>query len=253
MNDETLLDSAVPNSKQQQVKTESRNVNNTPKAATQNSNKEGSNSDSMKKVVGASGLGAAAGIAVGLITPLQVFPEQVEIEDVLPNDAETAAHTSDSELSVATTVDDSMSFSQAFAAARHELGAGGVFMWHGHTYGTYYANEWNAMSDDAKEQYWANVNHTTAHINDNLGNDLVNNENQIHDNSSNDDILLNPDGSITINESDIVDVIDIDGDGVDDAVVVDVNQNGVADLLIDSTGDGYCDTLLVDVGAGSVH
>lgn len=53
---------------------------------------------------------------------------------------------SDGDLTIATAVKDDMSFAQAFAAARAEVGAGGAFEWHGNVYSTYYANEWNAMS-----------------------------------------------------------------------------------------------------------
>ncbi len=38
-------------------------------------------------------------------------------------------------------VNDSMSFDEAFASARGELGAGGVFEWRGQLYGTFYATE----------------------------------------------------------------------------------------------------------------
>jgi len=72
----------------------------------------------------------------------------------------------DDYMAVASGVDDSMSFSQAFAAARTEVGPGGLFTWHGNTYGTYYADEWNNMSAEEKEQYWADVHHTTEHLND---------------------------------------------------------------------------------------
>ncbi len=51
------------------------------------------------------------------------------------------------------TVDDSMSFSQAFAAAREQVGAGGVFTWHGNIFNTYTAAEWKAMSNDDKHQF----------------------------------------------------------------------------------------------------
>ena len=44
-------------------------------------------------------------------------------------------------------VSDNMSFTEAFNAARAEVGPGGVFTWHGGIYGTYSADEWNAMSD----------------------------------------------------------------------------------------------------------
>ena len=50
-------------------------------------------------------------------------------------------------------VSDSMSFSEAFAAARAEVGSGGVFYWHGGVYGTYYANEWDAMTAEDKQEF----------------------------------------------------------------------------------------------------
>lgn len=55
--------------------------------------------------------------------------------------------------SVATGVTDEMSFSEAFASARAELGAGGYFVWHGNVYGTYYANEWNSMSEAEQNHF----------------------------------------------------------------------------------------------------
>ena len=50
-------------------------------------------------------------------------------------------------------VNDEMSFSQAFAAARADVGAGGAFEWRGQIYGTYYADEWESMSDDEKDAF----------------------------------------------------------------------------------------------------
>ena len=51
------------------------------------------------------------------------------------------------------TVDDSMSFSQAFEAARAQVGAGGVFTWHGNIFNTYTADEWKALSNDDKRLF----------------------------------------------------------------------------------------------------
>jgi len=67
-------------------------------------------------------------------------------------------------------VSDSMSFSQAFAAARAEVGPGGVFAWHGGIYGTYYETEWDAMSDEQKLAYAESVHPevTPQHIRTNL-------------------------------------------------------------------------------------
>lgn len=48
---------------------------------------------------------------------------------------------------------DNMSFREAFDAARAELGAGGVFRWHGNIYNTYTAEEWNAMKAEEQDQF----------------------------------------------------------------------------------------------------
>lgn len=60
---------------------------------------------------------------------------------------------------VASGVNDNMSFNEAFAAARSEVGAGGCFVWHGNVYGTYYASEWNAMSSAQRDEF---VSQTTG-------------------------------------------------------------------------------------------
>ena len=59
----------------------------------------------------------------------------------------------DSDMSLATNVSDDMSFSQAFASARAEVGSGGAFEWHGKIYSTYYAEEWDSMSAADKAEY----------------------------------------------------------------------------------------------------
>ena len=50
-------------------------------------------------------------------------------------------------------VSDDMTFGEAFAAARAEVGPGGVFHWHGGIFNTYYAEERNAMSDEQKHDF----------------------------------------------------------------------------------------------------
>lgn len=60
-------------------------------------------------------------------------------------------------------VNDEMTFSEAFAAARAEVGPGGVFEWHGQLYGTYYAAEWDHMSQDEKDAYRHSVSGAHHH------------------------------------------------------------------------------------------
>jgi len=60
-----------------------------------------------------------------------------------------------SEILEAHSVTDDMSFSEAFAAARAEVGPGGAFVWHGQVYGTYRGDdpEWQEMSDEARTEH----------------------------------------------------------------------------------------------------
>lgn len=57
------------------------------------------------------------------------------------------------EAPIATLVNDNMAFGEAFAAARNETGQGGVFMWKGELYNTYYTEEWDAMTPEQKTQF----------------------------------------------------------------------------------------------------
>lgn len=57
-------------------------------------------------------------------------------------------------------VDDEMSFSDAFAVAREEVGSGGVFQWQGKLYSTFTKQEWESMDAEDKVAYQDSVNNT---------------------------------------------------------------------------------------------
>lgn len=57
------------------------------------------------------------------------------------------------DIEIAESPNDEMSFNEAFAVARKEVGPNGVFEWRGNVYGTYYSEEWDNLSDDYKEQF----------------------------------------------------------------------------------------------------
>ena len=165
------------------------------------------------------------------------------------------------DIQVAEGVEDSMSFSQAFAAARAEVGPGGAFEWHGNVYGTYTAEEWNAMSPAEKAEFnghfnWNNVE-SISHIEDtssasngdqnievvSVVNDsplrtetvtqieIVDAEPQpeievlgvIHDPETGANI-----GGITVDGQEVF-LVDVDGDLEFDIVASDLNQNGQLD------------------------
>lgn len=50
-------------------------------------------------------------------------------------------------------VNDDMSFAQAFASARADVGSNGVFEWRGGVYGTFYQDEWDNISEEYKEEF----------------------------------------------------------------------------------------------------
>ena len=112
MSDETILD---------------HNAVNETKKKNDNNKKDPKN----KKRIGTAGVAAisgVAGMAVGIMTPVEVFPENLDgdVETTDTNEEITVAPEPSNEitghdLDIATSVDDSMSFNEAFAAARHAV------------------------------------------------------------------------------------------------------------------------------------
>ena len=136
-------------------------------------NEQGISKETMHTVLAAA-TGAAAGGYIPLLLgkikeslPINQVAEEsdntpVDAADDTPVDApsvDTANATqattawADEQIRVATGVKDEMSFSEAFASARAEVGPGGAFEWHGNIYGTYYATEWKAMSATEIAEY----------------------------------------------------------------------------------------------------
>ena len=58
---------------------------------------------------------------------------------------------------MAQNVNDDMAFEDAFAAAREEVGPGGVFTWRGNVYGTFTTDEWEAMTPQEQMDYFASI------------------------------------------------------------------------------------------------
>ena len=102
-------------------------------------------------------LGGVTGFLMGagsLYTGQMMATEKVSEIDVeeTPN-----SQIKDESLRVAD-VKQGLTFSQAFAAARSDVGPGGVFYWNGGIYNTYTAEEWNSMSQAEKNNFAQHVN-----------------------------------------------------------------------------------------------
>ena len=98
-------------------------------------------------------VGEMAGVGMSQDMDIDEELSEEEIED-----QESVTATSDGEIPVADSVTDDMSFSEAFSAAREEVGPGGVFEWNGNVYNTYYAEEWENMSEEEREEFASHLN-----------------------------------------------------------------------------------------------
>jgi hypothetical protein len=146
-----------------------------------------------------------------------------------------------------------MSFGEAFAAARAEVGPGGVFVWHGGVYGTYLENEWNSMSAAERNEFAqlsqpaieqeAPIHHQPHDDVDVVYHDPeVRIHNTSNDISQNDDdvqivgveeVTLADGSTATMAQANVdghdVYMVDVDQDGVFDVAAMDVNGNGQLD------------------------
>lgn len=198
------------------------------------------------------------------------------------NEGSGAETWSDGALPVADSVNDSMSFSEAFSAARAEVGPGGVFEWRGNVYNTYYAEEWNNMSEEDKSEF---VNHLSlteiedepepsgdvveivvaddVDTNETIEVSPVNEENpepevQVYGVYHDDEYDMNV-GMASIDDQEVL-FIDADGDGENfEYMACDIDENGQIDegeivdiseyempvdsLMIDNSQMAYDDTL----------
>ena len=173
-------------------------------------------------------------------------------------------------------VEQGLTFSQAFAAARAEVGPGGVFYWNGGIYNTFTAEEWNSMSQAEKNVFAQHVNpevhpnelstptdanpqivvvhHVYHHIE--VHQPESNTENtQIVDEQADGDDIPNGDNIQDSDETQDGDVhivgyanveghltvgFDMNNDGMTDVAIIDVDDNLVVsspDLVVDRDGN----------------
>ena len=155
---------------------------------------------------------------------------------------------------------DDMSFREAFDAARAELGAGGVFRWHGNIFNTYTADEWAAMSEEEHQDFAEQVSpevsaedvdtsdlaeiqqevasETDADVSVAVDNNThVENEaelvaaNEQVVESTDDDVRVVGFGEVTLNNGQNVTVQEMDYNG-QRVAIIDLDQDGEADIAM---------------------
>ena len=118
-----------------------------------------------KAVAAAAGgfvVGAAAGTATGVMASnhdVEVNPEDIEKqEDKTPETPEPEDVILANNEGIRFAHVEADSFEDAFAQAREQVGPGGAFEYDGKIYGTYYADEWNNMSNQERADFQSRVN-----------------------------------------------------------------------------------------------
>jgi len=154
-NDETRIDNQNDPAQNENTEMTGDNLS----EETKGQNKTGN----ITKKLAAGGLGVIGGV-VGLMG-LSAFRPAPLIEDPNPDSPAINEPQNIDDIKLAHTPNDNMSFNSAFAAARQEVGPHGVFEWRDGVYGTYYANEWNGLSDEYKTKF-NNQNWKTDFAND---------------------------------------------------------------------------------------
>lgn len=147
-------------------------------------------------------------------------------------------------------VSDNWTFSEAFDEARRQVGAGGVFSWHGGIYGTYYEHEWERMSDAQQSAFLRSIHpqvgveQVRADLLDETHPDVVVNINVNHFHGAQatqeeqyEPIFDNDDDVYILgHEYDVLGYGQVQGH---DAVSLDIDSDGVADVvLIDADDSG---------------
>mgnify|MGYP006968326895 CR=1 FL=1 len=140
-------------------------------------------------------------------------------------------------------VNDEMSFSEAFASARKQVGAGGVFEWRGKQYGTYYKTEWDSMSQAEKDRYAANVFGTSS----SKSSSTPEQERLQHDIPS-ENLADNSQSSVSGEDikGELVGVQTVTDENGNPMTIVAAKINGHNSMFVDADVDGYVDVAIMD-------
>lgn len=159
----------------------------------------------------------------GILEATELDGTEYEILEGIPFDPDMAPHS--------TSVNDEMSFSEAFANAREELGPGGVFEWNGQTYGTFYEDEVDENGNPVIEYNTVDQNPETG---------IESNDIQNQDDHSPVDVIAEAADPELQNQAEPhIMGIDSNADGVPEGIFVDINLDGSADAIYaDTNQDG---------------
>jgi len=177
--------------------------------------------------------------------------EEGKTEDVTAPEPGETSHTLENGLKVAA-VNDDLSFGEAFAQARAEVGPGGVFHWHGGIYNTYSADEWNAMTVEQKHDFAQQVQPEIRPDELSTPTDANTHVEVVHHVYHHQEASATAEVHEAASSSEDVQVVDqqtaqnFEQDG-DVHIVGYANVDGHLAVGYDTTGDGQADVAIIDV------
>ncbi len=224
------------------------------------------------KFAASAGLGVLLGSVTSFVAQGAIKGEESEENNAdVDLAAEPTTEWADATIPIATSVNDDMTFSQAFSAARNEVGPGGAFEWEGNVYGTYTAEEWNKMTPEEKEEYnshfiWSNYHsdkddnsQSNSNSDDNLAEAAHQNNDDEHFELNEDaevvDVAYNPEVEVEVIETTPeVEILGVVHDAETGANYGEVTIDGQEVYLIDIDGmDDNFDILVSDInGDGEI-
>lgn len=146
---------------------------------------------------------------------------------------------------------DADNFNDAFAQARAQVGPGGVFEYNGRLYGTYLADEWEAMTPQQRADYQNRVNEIAPSHGSGTSNGTTHpSKPSVDPNNpepptppttpepSDNDIRVLGVETVQREDGQVMNVALVECEG-DQALLVDVDNNGTIDVMLhDDNGDG---------------
>ncbi|MFI3267270.1 MAG: hypothetical protein R3Y51_01000 [Rikenellaceae bacterium] len=148
-------------------------------------------------------------------------------------------------------VSDNMSFGEAFAEARGQVGPGGVFVWNGGIYSTYQAEEWDSMSLAQREEFGEQISYharSTSNYAENTTTSEASDDFISYDNSDTDEINI-VEAQATDSSDSEVQILGVTETIADDGSLLTVGQveiDGQEVFLIDTDQDGLFDVIAGD-------
>lgn len=228
---------------------------------------------SLKKVAGFAG----AGILLGSASPFVIDVNGAQSDDTSADGIALDGRIPEEISSISSSIiNDDMTFDEAFAEARETMGPGAAFEWQGNVYATFTKEEWDAMTDDEKSDFYSGLSidnpydqseniEITEEDGMNFTEGTVESESQetttsqevpidielegYPNNADEDDIVIVTEGESdnTTTEDSEIEIIGVYHDEESGANIGAINVDGQDLFMIDGDGDMVFDSIYADI------